>query len=403
MSDMKKQNGTKDKSGEGRKNKSFYNAVIFSAIIAAALSFFFISITPGANGYSSTETIRKRKLAVKIGRLETEVNEKQNELINLLKMYGQKTGEPLPELKELGLSDEEKKIFEEKIINQGDISLKSLLRDILDKTNEISRLKIEIERFEVLLPKSHPVTGEETHFQIAMEFLINEKNVEKEKALRLVEETILFHPLLPGFRVWNFYPGDEYVTFVTQGSAPISPFELKKAPGKYPGDLSRAADEKERLEAEINKLSLTKDQLDVQIKGLRAEIQKMEKALNDLYDKNSEMTKLLNSLFYMVDLEENLLKRGIIKSRFLGLGAPKLKEISPEYFDQKIDLRKETVIKIHAKQFSLSKIKRVTLHPRFYKRGVDYKVKIEDDKQEAAIEILAVDKFRSEKIVISVE
>lgn len=379
MKNIKKQNVT----------KFFYNLILAAAIFASALSFFLVSTDPGANGYSSTETIRKRRLAVKIGRLETEVNEKQNELINLLKMYGQKTGEPLPELKELGLSDEEKKILEEKITNEGDISLKSLLKDILAKTNEISRLKIEIERFEVLLPKSHTVTGGETHFQIAMEFLTDEKNVEKEKALRLVEATVLFHPLLPGFRVWNFYTGDEYVTFVTQGSAPVSPFELRRAPGKYPGNLSRAADEKERLEAEINKLRLTKDQLDARIKGLRAEIRKMKESLN--------------SLFYIVDLEKNLLEKGIIKSGFLGLGSPKLKEISLEHFDQKIDLRNETVIKIRATTFSLSKIKRVTLHPRFYKRGSDYEIKIEEDKQEAAITILAVNKFRSERIIISVE
>ncbi len=326
---------------------------------------------------------------MRIGRLETEVNEKQNELINLLKMYSQKTGEALPELTELGLSDEEKKILEEKIINQEDISLKSLLRDILDKTNEISRLKIEIERSEVLLPKSHIVTGDETHYQIAMEFLTNEKNVGKEKALRLVEETVLFHPLLPGFRVWNFYPSDEYVTFVTQGSAPVSPFELKRAPGKYPGDLSRAVGEKEGLETEISKLRVTKDRFESRIKRLRVEIRRMEKSLN--------------SLFYMVDLEKNLLEKGIIKSGFLGLGAPKLKEISPEYFDQKIDLRYQKVIKIHAPTFKLSKIKRVTLHPRFYKRGADYEVKIEEDKQDAAVTILAVDKFRSERIVISIK
>jgi hypothetical protein len=115
------------------------------------------------------------------------------------------------------------------------------------------------------------------------------------------------------------------------------------------------------------------------------------------------MTKRLNSLFYMVDLEENLLKRGIIKSGFLGLGKRKLKEISPEYFDQRIDLRYRKGIKIHAAAFKLSKIKRVTLHPRFYKRGSDYEVKIEEDKQEAVIKILDADKFRSERIVISIE
>lgn len=116
------------------------------------------------------------------------------------------------------------------------------------------------------------------------------------------------------------------------------------------------------------------------------------------------MQRVINSLFFMVDLEENLVKKGIIKGRLLGIiGSSKLKEISPEYFNQNIDLRENQIIEIKASQFNLDRIKKVTFHPIFYKKGVDYKIRITKDKKKAIITILAIEKFKSERAVISVE
>ncbi len=372
-----------------KKNQLSYFSIIFPAMIVLAIVFFLIPIDPGAKGSSSSKTVQMRKLAVKIGRLEAEVNEKQEELFNLLSAYNQRTGESLPVLKGLGLSDDERKIIEDKTINEKDISIKSLLRDILDRDSENSRLKSEMAKYEALLPKSHIASEGESHYQIAMDFLTIEKKVEKERASRLVEETILFDPLIPGFRVWNFYAGDEFVTFVTQGSAAISPIELRKSSEKYPGDIKG---EEKRLTAKINNLRSIRDQLESQIK--------------DLLDEKQKMERLLNSLFYMVDLKENLLKKGIIKKgRFLVLGLTKLKEISPEDYDydKKIDLRGKDIIEIHANQFKLGEIKKVTLYPEFYKEGIDYEVKMEGDKQKAIVKILNSEKFRRDRVVISVE
>jgi hypothetical protein len=403
MKGVTKKNDTDDKSKETerKKTKLLHSYIIFLSIIVLAIVFFLFPIDPGAKGSSSPKTTRMKKMAVKIGKLEVEVRKKQNELINLLKTYSQKTNTPPPVLNKLGLSDEEKKILENKIINQKDVSIESLLKDILNKNNEISRLKIEMEKREALLPKAHIVTGEETHYQIALDFLMNEKKVERERALKLVEETILFAPLIPGFRVWNFYSGDEFGTFVTQGTAYVSPIEFRKSPETYLNDLE------EKLTTKINNLRSVKDQLEFQINNLRYEKKEMIKKLSYLGIRNIELQKDLNSLFYTVDSEENLIKRGIIiKSKILGivrLGPPKLKEILPRYFDQQIDLREKNIIEINVRQLKLKKIKKITLHPRFYKRGSDYEVKIEEDKLEAAITILAVDKFRGERIVISIE
>ena len=114
-----------------------------------------------------------------------------------------------------------------------------------------------------------------------------------------------------------------------------------------------------------------------------------------------EIERMLNSLYYMVELERNLKKTGILKSVFLGL--PTLKEISPKYFNQTIDVRETNTIEIFARQFELSEIDKITLHPRFYKRDIDYIVTMIESKQKAVVTILAVEKFKTKRVVISVK
>jgi outer membrane murein-binding lipoprotein Lpp len=407
MSDLKELDGIDDTAKrEGRKTIWLYVSLIALAIIVAAIVPFILPINPGISGGSSAKINQMGRLAAKIGRLETEVREKQDELFDFLKKYRQKTGEPPPALNGLGLSEEEKKTLEYKIINVKSVSIKSLLRDILDRDSEISILKNKMKDYEAILPEPYIATGEKSHYQIAMDFLIKEKKVKKDRAIWFLERTALFDPIIPGFIVWNFYSGDEFSTFVTQGNADISPNELRRAPEKYLGDgIAKALAKKEKLTTEIKELKSTKDQLVAQVGNLQEQAKKMEKRLNNLSSQNLEMLRVINSLFFMVDLEENLIKRGIIKKyAFLGLsGLPKLQEISPEYFNENIDLRKTNVIEIHASQFNLSNIKKITIYPRFYKREVDYKVKIEENNQKAELMMLAIEKFKGERVIISVE
>jgi FtsZ-binding cell division protein ZapB len=267
----------------------------------------------------------------------------------------------------------------------------------------MSGLKDKMREREALLPTPYVASEGEIHYEIAMKFLTIERGINKARALRLVERTALFdEPLIAGFRVWSFYSGDEFATFVTQGSAEISPNRLRKIAKQYLLDaMDRAIAEKEELAAEINELKSTKNQLVSQVNDLRYENQKLTAKLEELSQINIKMQSELNSLFYMVDLEKKLIEKGIIK--ILGLGSPMLGKISPQYFNQNIDLRKRRIIEIKASQFNLIKIKRVTLHPRFYKRDIDYMIEILEDEQKVIVTILAIDKFKSERVVISVK
>lgn len=404
---IKRHRGKNTEEDRKKRPKVLFIFTLLLTVIVLAIVYFLLPNILGGKGNASSKIRQMRQLTLEIGKLETDLKKQEVEFSDLVKKYYEQTGEKFPELTALGLSREQKKVLEEKIKNQKDFSIKDLLNDILDKTDEISEIKKTIIKYEALLPKPHIAIEGENHYQIAMNFLINEKGISKEKAGEIVERTALFDPLMQGFRVWNLFSGNEYGTFVTQGDAPISPNELIRQAKKEIIDArDKAISEKERLAAEIKNLEKTRNNIKAEVKNLRKEKAELEKQNDYLSKQNEEMNgeikRMMNSLYYLVDLEINLKKAGILKSVFLG--SPKLKEISPEDFKQTIDLRETNTIEIFAGQFEhLEEIKEITLYPRFYKKDIDYKVTILETKHKAVLTISDVEKFKRERVVISVE
>jgi hypothetical protein len=417
MNKEKRRYDTRSISITGTKRKKLlYIFIISLTVFVLAIVYFLIPNILGDKKSVSPKIRQKRQLAAQVGKLETVLKKKEVEFSNLLKKYYNRTGENLPDLSGLGLSEEHKKVLEDKIKNQGDVSIKELLSDILEKTNEISGIKETIKKYEALLPRPHIVKEGENHYQIAMDFLVNKKGIKKKKANYLVERTLLFESLIKDFKVWNFYSGNEYGTFVTQGDATISPNELRrKAKKKLTDEKDNAIAAKDKLEEELKILETKRDILISQTKNLNSKINKLNSKINELKDgeqdlknrievlsqKEAEMQRKLNSLFYIVDSKDNLIQKEFIKGGFLR--RTKLNETSPEYFKDCIDLRKKKAIEISAKEFQLSEIDEITLYPKFYKRDIDYEVKIEENKQKAVLTILIDEKFKSDRVVISVK
>lgn len=305
-----------------------------------------------------------------IGNLEADVRQKQNEIARLAdsyKSYDEKSGPGAPSIDLLDLSPEEQEILRQKMNEEGDVSIKSLLRDILERNEAIGRLKEEIQKIESLLPRPYIVSKGETHFEIAWNFLVKEKGLDPDKANAVIKKTSLFDELVPGFKVWNFYSGREYGTFVTQGTAAMSPNEAKERAKK------RILATRDRAIKELSK--------------------KEKERLNYL--------KQINSLYYHVDSKKNLVDNGMLKQGFLKTA--KLKDVSPADFEHSVDLRETVEIRISAADCSLKRIKRVVLYPRFHTEGKDYKIDVSEDKQGAVLTILDKEKLKNERVVISVE
>jgi hypothetical protein len=383
-----------------KKSKKFYYVIGALTLVILVLAYF---VLKGPAGPQVSPKMKQMEETVQqIQKLEAGIQEKQNEVFTVLSEYKKKTGQDLPEINIMNLSPEQKKVLEEKIKNEKDVSIKSLLQDILDKNNDIQNLNARLQELEAMLPKPHVVEKGENHYQIAMNYLLNEKGVDKTKAMELVERTFLFEPIIPGFKVWNFYSEDEYGTFITQGTAPISPNQIQRRIKKELVDAKdKAVAAQEQLQSDISEMEARRTELISQLDLLNQEKQHMLTRMSDLNEQNREMQTALNSVYFAMDLHKNLTRKGIIKGGFLR--ATKLQKVDFAMFDLSLDLRGSPVITAAAADFQLGRIKDVTIYPGYFKLDTDYQVEFDEAGQNVTITILDVKRFKSEKIAIAIE
>ncbi|MGD2088714.1 MAG: hypothetical protein PVH61_21225 [Candidatus Aminicenantes bacterium] len=379
---------------ETQKNMPIYIIIGVLVVALLVMAYFLFFQSKGEVSSEGAAQIRQmQEMTQEVQQLETDVKEKEDEIFSLVDEYKEKTGEASLGVNALELGEEEKKILEQRISEEKDVSVKSLLEEILEKNNEIRELNAKIAEIEALLPKPHIVVKGDNHYKVAMDFLMNEKGVEKKRALKLVERTALFDELVPGFKVWNFYTGDAYGSSVTQGTASISPNTLiRRARKKLVDARDEAISQRDQLAEDIKTLEEKRGQLINHVDSLAKEKE-------SLIGQVSELNVEVNSLSYLLDSQSNLKKKGVLKGGFLK--STKLRDVSPEYFTTSIDMRTQTQIVFSAKDLGLRKIKKVILYPKFYNEGTDYKIEMSGDNQTAIVTILDTVKFKNERIVIS--
>lgn len=376
--------------------KSPLGIIIAVIVVIAALGLgYFLFFKHKPLDEAAAKIQEMQELTQKIQGLETDMKMKQDDIFSLMNQYKEKTGQPFLGVNPLNLNEDEKKLLEQKIKEEKDVSIKSLLEEINDKNDEIRDLQEKIKEIEALLPVPHIVKAGETHQQIAMDFLVREKNMDKKQAEELVERTALYDMLVPGFKVYNFYTGDEYGTSVTQGTAPISPNTIvRQAKKKLIDARDEAISQRDKLSEDIKTLEEKRAELIQQLDMLAN-----EKA--NLINTVSELNVQVNSLYYLVDTEDNLKKKGILKGGFLR--TTKLRDVSPEYFVTSMDLRTNTEIIITASALGINKIGSITLFPKLYKEGTDFKIEISADKKTALLTFLDIGKFKNERLVVSID
>ncbi len=353
-------------------------------------------------GFSSSKINQMSSLVKKVRNLEDNIQTNQNDILMLVKEYKEKTGKNLPALDIINLSEEERLLLEEKINSESNISIKNLLAEILSKKSEILELNMHVRSIEKFLPKPHIVFEGENHYQIAMDYLLNVKGVENKEALALVEKTFLFEPIVPGFKIWNFFSGGEFGSFISQGTASVSPNEVSRMEKRKITDARDIAiEERDIMANDVQLLRNKRDNILRQINALNSEKTHLLKKIEELNMENESIVKTVNSLHYIIDTRSNLIKGGVLKGGFLR--SLKLQAISPRLFSKSVDLRSVSTIILESKDLKVNKLRRITVFPKFYKKNIDYKISFEKNKKYAKLTILNSEKLKNERIVISVE
>lgn len=329
--------------------------------------------------------------------LENEIQKKENEKLKLIARFEAKTGKKFPIGEIFNIGQKEKQVLEEYIRNEKNISIKDLLKTLVKKDDEIQLLREEHKTLSEQ-HKPHVVKKGENHYQIAIEYLLYQRGLNKNEAKKLLDKAVFFDPLTPGFRVWSFYDGKEYSSFVTQGEASISPAELERRKKK---EIEKIIEE-ERLKAleREDELKKATEEFKAAQRKKQNELEAAKERARQIAEQKRQMEKKLNSLYYLVDTEKNLRDSGIIAGGFLK--RKKLITMNPMDFKNSIDLRVSKTININAGLLGLKKIKKVMLYPKHYTDGVDFKIDIGQDKQKANVVILKEEKFKKQYLVISV-
>lgn len=330
--------------------------------------------------------------------LEEEIQKKENEKLKLIARFEAKTGKKFPISEIFNIGEKEMQVLEEYIRNEKNISIKDLLKALVKKEDEIRELQEEHKTLNEQ-HKPHLVKKGENHYQIAIEYLLFQRGLNKADAKKLLDKAVFFDPLTPGFKVWSFYDGKEYSSFVTQGEASISPAELERRKKR---EIEKIIEEErlKALEREDELKKATKEFKAAQRKK-QIELEAAKKRTRQIEEQKRKMEQQLNSLYYLVDTKKNLIDSGIIAGGFLK--SKKLKKMNPMDFKDSIDLRVSKSININAGLLGLRKIKKVLLFPKHYTNGVDFKIDISQDKQEANVVILKEAKFKKQYLVISVQ
>ncbi|MEN8222089.1 MAG: hypothetical protein ABFR36_02415 [Acidobacteriota bacterium] len=400
MPSKREKRGSKIPEKIGDKAKIIFFSTLFLLFVLIVIGYFIL--LDNKSSFADSRIDQMSSLVKKVRTLEDSIQANQNDILNLVGEYRNKTGKNLPILDVINLSEEERLLLEEKISTESNISIKNLLAEILAKKSEILELNMHIKSIEKFLPKPHVVTEGENHYQVAMDYLLNIKGIEKNEALELVERTFLFEPLIPGFKLWNFYSNGEFGSFISQGNASISPNTVSRREKRKLTDARDSAiEERDSMAEDIKTLRSKRDNILLQISSLNNEKKHLLKRIEELNLENSAIVRTVNSLHYIIDTKKNLVRGGVLRGGFLK--SLKLQSISPELYTNSVDLRSEKDITFNSDNLNLKKIRRIRVFPKFYKTNIDYKVKFMENKKFAQLKILNSDKLKNERIVIAVE
>jgi hypothetical protein len=194
-------------------------------VILAVLFFVFLT----GCGNNKVDNIQDfQTLVQKIDEKNQDINTKQNDITEMIRKYNQN----VPEGKRVdivfgdtaqGMNNKQKQLIEDMLKQEKDVTWNGLLKEIVQKNDEISSLKEEVFKVQQQLPKPYDVKRGDSHVKVCLKYLTEVEHLDKNKADELVDKVRLIEELLPGFQVWLYYKDNTFGTFVTQGKAKISP------------------------------------------------------------------------------------------------------------------------------------------------------------------------------------
>lgn len=300
------------------------------------------------------------------------------------------------------LSPEQRKALEEMVKQERGTSRRALLLEVLAKDLELRALRDRLAKLQAELPTPDTVKANDSHYGLALRFLLRRGCTEAE-ARAILSRAAISGRIAPGFQIYHFLQDGAYAAWVAQGTAPFSPQDLERMDletlsAQRDGAVARM----DRLRRELLQLGAQKQRIEAEMAELEQERDRLLEGRRRLGQDEARHQAQLNSLHYLVGVREDLERQGIIATPLFDKdhSGPHWRD---ELFTHSLDLRTGRTLVIQARDLGLARIGAVSLVPGSYLPGVHYRLSLAPDRQTATLELLAPSRFRNDKIVLAVE
>jgi hypothetical protein len=381
-----------------RGNVALIISIIVVVLVVVVLVFHFLSRR------QPTEVKNFQELVMRVDKLNGQIGEREEKIMDMVRKYNTSHPEAVLDtagISSMGLSMEQAEVLAKRVQQEKDVSYRGLLQEIISLNRDMETLNQQMMDLRSKLPAPYSVKQGDSHFKVCLEFLV-EKGVPEDDAVKLIEQTSLTTELLPGFEVWNYYNEGVFGSFVTQGTARLSPNALARATKRRIDterqNLIQARNQKEQ---EVKDLEARRAELQDQIRNLDEERRTVMSQMGEMAQKNEALAKQLHSVTYTVGTFKDLSKLGVIRKPTLGKW--ETADLDKMQNPGTLDLRADNRITISASALGLGKITKVMVFPRSFDENADYKTMIAEDRQSATVVLQKTDKFQFSKLAIAVD
>lgn len=346
-----------------------------------------------------------QELVKRVEKINTQISDREQRIIDLVHKYNEVNPEGKIDttgMASFGLSPEQAEALASRVASEKDLSYRGMLQEIIDLTDDIEGLTADLDEVKSRLHPPRVVKEGDTHLGVCLDFLTQEIGMSEEEALHTIEREAMTPELLPGFEIWNYYGDGIFGTFVTQGSASISPNELQRAT-KRRIDAERQAliQARNQKEREVQDLEARRIELQDQIRSLEESRETLMQQMAEIAAHNDSLAAQINSVSYTVATFRELLTMGAIRKPALG----KWQTVDLHAPDNpvKLDLRSDNRISFSASDLELKRITKILVFPRYFEEDLDYRVIISEDRQLGTVIIERPDRFHLANVAIAVD
>ncbi len=370
----------------------------------------------------ATEIESFEELVERLDATEQQIRARQDEIKATIEDYNEKNPDAqvdVQSLTNMALNPDHETVLNEMLAAEADVSYRGLVQEIINSREEVATLQQAMQDLRNDLPAPYTVQDNESHLQIALEYLMENHGLDAAAARDAVEQTALVENLNVGNQVWLLYRDNVLGTYVTQGSAEISPGRAQRiAIARINRTIKMLTEERDDAQARAafiaDSLGQVKDTLEERIVFLRSE----EERLNDQIDMLAEARDQalaqrdleesarleaemkLNSVFFAVGTMDHWKDIEVIKDPFFG--GPRVESLAGVDFSKSQDLRESTVLTIERSGFpSLDRIKKVDVFPRAFREGQDFVIAFHPSGDRVSVELLVPDNFAGQNVLFA--